>query len=310
MDPCFYRREITNTTRNEPCSDAIIILHVDDMRVAAAPALILADIHSKLFAKFDITTSDTGRFLGMDADYNLNEGILRMHMETYITSTMERFDKFDLSLGIPFREIVGSLLWIVVCIMGPELLRVKDLARKSNAFTLDNYNQALTVLHRLYDRKSLGIIYRRGGAGKENVPRNTRLGGGLSSLSSDLEDITHKEKVLYTGAKEMMENLIQANDKYEAAIAMQPEAAISMRDETNFSTGDQATICEFKKSDLYKLDPRFDDLDYDIPKILAPTNGRFTVVAYSDASFAVGDLKQSISGFLIMINGIPILWGS
>jgi hypothetical protein len=91
---------------------------------------------------------------------------------------------------------------------------------------------------------------------------------------------------------------------------MQPEAAISMRDEITFSTGDQATICEFKESDLYKLDPRFNDLDYDIPKILAPTNDRFTVVAYSDASFAVGELKQSISGFDIMINGTPILWGS
>jgi hypothetical protein len=113
MDPCFYRRPIASTERNEPCSDAIIILHVDDMRVAA-PALVLADIHSKLFAKFQITTSDTGRFLGMDSEYDLNKGVLRMHMETYIISTMERFEKFDLSMGIPFREIVGSLLWIVI----------------------------------------------------------------------------------------------------------------------------------------------------------------------------------------------------
>ena len=30
----------------------------------------------------------------------------------------------------------------------------------------------------------------------------------------------------------------------------------------------------------------------------------------SDASFAVGEQKQSISGVLVMINGTPILWGS
>jgi hypothetical protein len=35
------------------------------------------------------------------------------------------------------------------------------------------------------------------------------------------------------------------------------------------------------------------------------------MVAYSDASFAVGLLNsQSISGFDVMINGVPILWGS
>ncbi len=48
----------------------------------------------------------------------------------------------------------------------------------------------------------------------------------------------------------------------------------------------------------------------DIPKLLAPTNLRFTKVAYSDASFAVGESKQSITGFDVMINGTPILWGS
>jgi hypothetical protein len=33
-------------------------------------------------------------------------------------------------------------------------------------------------------------------------------------------------------------------------------------------------------------------------------------VAYSDASFAVGETKQSVAGFVIMINGIPLLFGS
>jgi hypothetical protein len=130
MDSCFYRRAVPTTNPEEPQSDAIIILHVDDVRVAASP-IVLADIHAKLFAKFEITTSDMGRFLGMDTTYDLISGTLRMHMETYIQSTVDRFAKFDLSQGIPFRELVGSLLWIVLCIMGPELLRVKDLARRS-----------------------------------------------------------------------------------------------------------------------------------------------------------------------------------
>jgi hypothetical protein len=109
--------------------DALIILHVDDMRVAATE-VVIDEIHAQLFSKFDITTSDTGRFLGMDTDYDLSGGILRMHMATYVKNTCDRFQHFDLSKGVPFRELVGSLLWIVLCIMGPELLRVKDLQRR------------------------------------------------------------------------------------------------------------------------------------------------------------------------------------
>jgi hypothetical protein len=64
-----------------------------------------------------------------------------------------------------------------------------------------------------------------------------------------------------------------------------------------------------KESDLYKLDFT-EDTSLDIQKRLAPTNTRFTVVAYADASFAVGATKQSITGFDVMINGTPLLWGS
>ena len=268
MDPCFYRRPISGVDDN-PCADAIIILHVDDMRVAA-PTLVLADIHARLFEKFEITTSDTGRFLGMDVDYDLDAGILRMHMKTYIESSVDRFMNFDLSQGAPFREIVGSLLWIVLCVHGPELLRVKDLARKSNNFTNADYNQALQVLQRLVDRKDLGIIYRKGGAGKETVPANTRLGGVVDDK---------EVKVLFSSAAEY------------------------------YSTGESTSICELKENDLYKLDFT-EDVNLDIKKVLAPTNKRFTVVSYGDASFAVGEQKQSISGVLVMINGTPVLWGS
>jgi hypothetical protein len=46
----------------------------------------------QLFAEFKITTSDSGRFLGMDTEYNLVTGIFKMHI----------------SRGIPYWELVGS----------------------------------------------------------------------------------------------------------------------------------------------------------------------------------------------------------
>jgi hypothetical protein len=232
------------------------------MRVAATPA-VLKVIHDLLFSEFQITTSDSGRFLGMDTEYDVQRGEFKMHMATYIQSTVDRFANFDLTKGIPYRELVGFLLWIVLCVMGTELLRVKDLARRSNHYTIEDYQDAMVELNRIFEQRHYGIIFRRGGAGREYVPASTRLGGGL----------------------------------------------INNLDEP-YSIGDAADLNELEENHLYKLDPHVDDSSLDIEKKLADTNPRFTIVAYTDASFAVGETKQSISGFDVMINGVPILWGS
>jgi hypothetical protein len=141
----------------------------------------LKDLHDKLYQEFQITTSDTGRFLGMDVDYDVDNGRLKMHMKTYIEATLQRFKDFDIAQGVPFREITGSLLWIVLCVMGTELLRVKDLARRSNDLDENDYKDALKVLFRIADRKDYGILYKRGGAGKEYVPANSRPVGRINA---------------------------------------------------------------------------------------------------------------------------------
>ncbi len=72
LNPCFYRR-----------SDALLILHVDDMRCAGTPNALLS-IHAALSERFNITTGDGTRFLGMDTKYDINLGLLTFSMETYI----------------------------------------------------------------------------------------------------------------------------------------------------------------------------------------------------------------------------------
>ena len=84
----------------------------------------------------------------------------------------------------------------------------------------------------------------------------------------------------------------------------------AMAKPSEYSIGDAASFNELDEKNLYKVDPLMDDSTLDILKDLAPTNKRFTKVAYSDASFAVGETKQSITGFIILINGTPLLFGS
>ncbi len=56
----------------------------------------------------------------------------------------------------------------------------------------------------------------------------------------------------------------------------------------------------------------FDHIDValDIPEVELPTTTRFTTVAFTDASFAVGECKDSIAGFVIYVNGTPVMWSS
>ena len=252
MDPCLYKR-----------SDALIILFVDDLRVAAIPP-VLAEIHSALFKEYQITTSDGTRFLGMDTLYDIEKGYLKLHMETYIVSIHERFHAFDVSNGVPFREIVGCLLWVCLCIMGPELLRVKDLARRSNNYGEKDFQDALKVLDRIYDRRTHGIVIVRGGAGTELIPSSSRSEIG--------------------------------------------EVPSGPAGECGDDIGDLTVINELREKALYKVKEEI--ADEDIRPIVLPINKRYNLIIYADASFAVGDTMQSVSGYVVFLNGTPLLWGS
>ncbi len=52
-----------------------------------------------------------------------------------------------------------------------------------------------------------------------------------------------------------------------------------------------------------------EDAADDIPEVVVPVNHRFSLVGYTDASFAVGPTMDSISGHVIYLNGTPIMWG-
>ncbi len=202
MDACFYKRD----------DGAMVIVHVDDMRVSAAPD-VLTVIHDALFARFKITTGDGTRFLGMDTNYDVSTGMLTMGMDTYIQSTMERFQHFDLSLGCPYREIVGCLLWIVMCVVGPDLLRVKDLARHCNNFDSSHYATAMKVLKRLYNRRSSVIRFQWGTAGRELVPSQSRpitpadifSTASLASSTLPLETVVDANFILDSTAASLFE---------------------------------------------------------------------------------------------------------
>jgi hypothetical protein len=267
FDKCLYRRD-----------DAILILYCDDLRIAASDDT-LSTLHAAFFAKFGVTTAPGNRFLGMDTYYDRPAGFLKLSMESYIQTTVSRFNDFDLSQGFPYREIVGCLLWISLNVMGPELLRVKDLARKSNSFDGSDYALALKLLHRISTRQSSGIVISRGAAGHELVPSSVRLPvAPVSGLGADAD-----------AGLDAIGNVI-------------PES----QNELVYKSMLNARALPDGVPDYTAVDP--DGLD--LIRVTLPVNDRYRLLAYGDASFAVGEFKQSVSGYVVYLNGVPILWGS
>ena len=72
--------------------------------------------------------------------------------------------------------------------------------------------------------------------------------------------------------------------------------------------GPDDVVDDFGQKDLYRDEDAEADEARDAPGF--PISDRFLLVAYTDASFAVTDKLQSISGWVVYLNGTPIMWGS
>jgi hypothetical protein len=269
LDKCLYRRK-----------DAILILFCDDLRIGASDE-VLRTLHAAFFDKFGVTTASGDRFLGMDTFYRREDGIMKLGMESYITNTMERFSSFDVSQGYPYRELVGCLLWVTLCVMGPELLRVKDLARRSNEYTSSDYVDAIKVLKRVYARREHGIVITRSAVGRELVPSSSRPTGAPSGTD---EGTAEPDRDARDDTGDVIE--VSQSELLQKSLLLAQRVS--------------------QQSDYLVSDPELAD----IGRILLPVNPRYGLVVYADASFAIGEYKQSVSGYVVYLNGVPILWGS
>ncbi len=135
----------------------------------------------------------------------------------------------------------------------------------------------LKLLHRISLRCDSGIVITRGGAGKELIPSAVRPASDADFTS----------------------NAVGVSDVTGAMIS--PE-----QNELEHKSLLKARALPEGVTDYTTMDPDGTDL----LRVDLPTNARYSLLAYGDASFAVGVLKQSVSGFVVYLNGVPLLWGS
>jgi hypothetical protein len=81
-------------------------------------------------------------------------------------------------------------------------------------------------------------------------------------------------------------------------------------DDLGFSVGEESVVNEFGEKDLYRVHDADNVGHTNTFPINQEVSARFRLIAYTDASFAVGEKKQSVSGWVVYLNGSPILFGS
>ena len=104
LDPCFYKRR-------EPSGEmTLLISYVDDFRIGGSEAVVQT-VYEAMFKEWGITSCDGTRFLGLDVAHDRQAGKLTFSIGTYIKQAIERFEMADLSKGLPYRNLVGCLMW-------------------------------------------------------------------------------------------------------------------------------------------------------------------------------------------------------
>ena len=77
-----------------------------------------------------------------------------------------------------------------------------------------------------------------------------------------------------------------------------------------YYVGAEDVLDDFGERDLYRSCDAVEGAEAAAARDALPESPDFTIVAHTDASFAVTTKMQSISGWVIYLNGSPILWGS
>ncbi|UYV73752.1 hypothetical protein LAZ67_11000718 [Cordylochernes scorpioides] len=182
-------------TRLESCNciytyldKAIIAGYVDDLVLFGESEEILRNIEQKINERFRVKNLGAIRnFLGVQIDYP-DEETLVLSQSTYVKSILQKFNmiecrpvstplfiSFPISKGdcptdeeekermraIPYRELIGSLLYLANCTRPDLMFSVTRLAQFSSNPGRRHWQAAKHVLRYLHGSINLSLVYRR-----------------------------------------------------------------------------------------------------------------------------------------------------
>lgn len=171
-DPCIY----TNQKK-----DLFLALYVDDGLICAKDEHTISLLLTKLQSEFKVTVGDSSMFLGIQIERRKGTGAVFIHQEMYLKKVLERFGMSDckpmstpcsphdklqkpesndeIVRDVPYREIVGSLMFLMVCTRPDIAYAVSALSQFLDCPTNAHWTAAKRVLRYLQGSKRVGICY-------------------------------------------------------------------------------------------------------------------------------------------------------
>lgn len=202
------------------------LVYVDDILLAGPRGSpVIARLKQELGEIFDIRDlGESSYFLGMEIERKRDEGTIKLTQKKLTGEILSRFgmseakersvplsqaekltrDGMPLDTGeYPYRELIGSLLYLSVCTRPDIAHAVGALSRYMSSPTVDHWRAATGILRYLAGTRDYGIVFGNGGlevqgfvdadyAGELDTRRSTTgyvfmLSGGAISWSSRLQ---------------------------------------------------------------------------------------------------------------------------
>lgn len=174
---CIYVGKIKNIR-------VFLALFVNDGLIACESYDVLEFIVNELSKSFEITLGDASMFVGLQIERNRIEKLMRIHQRAYIMQIIERFGMNDAKTvsipadphamlssidgneseipNVPYREAVGSLMFLAMISRPDIAFAVNALSRYLNKYNQYHWNAAKRVFRYLKETAELGIMYKSG----------------------------------------------------------------------------------------------------------------------------------------------------
>ncbi len=205
-DPCLY-------TRSSGSEMLYVALYVDDLVITGTSLATILAFKTELKMRFNMKDLGESSFcLGMEIQQRHSEGSITLSQSKYSREILRRFGMLDcktspvpmepglkLSKGptlstseYPYREVVGSLMYLMVCTRPDISFAVGRLSRYLNCHGPEHHAAAQQVLRYIKTTQHMGITYR-----KSSLPLKL-VGYSDSDWASDVESRRSTSGYIFT----------------------------------------------------------------------------------------------------------------
>jgi len=169
-DPCIY-------TSND--GDLLVALYVDDGLIIGNCKMKINELLKAMQQQFEITSSDATCYLGIEIIRNRETKTIRLVQTAYTKAILERFGMTDCNpiatpmdtsttltpnmnkdpINVPYRQLIGSLMYLAIATRPDLAYSVAILSRFLDSPTKEHWNAGKRVLRYLSNTTDIGITY-------------------------------------------------------------------------------------------------------------------------------------------------------